>query len=185
MVDILSVKPVHQGWSRFSLVTFRLDDGTVLTREIEDHGSAAVVLPYDPKRRMALLVNQFRGPVRMAQAPGFPEPPAGIIEDGEDPAETARREALEETGYRLGELEPVGCYWSSPGVTTERSWLFLSAYEPTDRVADGGGVDEHERIEVIETPLSELDARLERGELADLKMLALVQALKLRRPELF
>ena len=185
MVEIVSVKPVHQGWSSFSLVTFRLDDGSTIVREIEDHGCAAVVLPYDPEQRTALLVRQFRGPVWIEHGADFLEPPAGIIEDGEDPADAARREAFEETGLELGELEPVGCYWTSPGVTTERSWLFLASYAAADRTAAGGGVDEHENIEVVETPLAALAARLDRGELGDLKMLALVQALRLRRPELF
>ena len=185
MVDIVGATPVHTGWSTFSLVTFRLDDGSIIVREIEDHGSAAVVLPYDPERRVALLVRQFRGPVWMRHGAELTEPPAGIIEDGEDPADSARREAEEETGVRLGELEPIGGYWSSPGVSTERSWLFLAAYAEADRVGAGGGVDEHEDIQVLETPLHELAAALERGELADLKLLALVQALIIRRPELF
>ena len=185
MVDIVGEKPLHTGWSRFSLVTFRLDDGSTIVREIEDHGSAAVVLPYDPERRVAMLVRQFRGPVWMKVGEELTEPPAGIIEDGEDPADTARREALEETGLRLGALDPLGAYWSSPGSTTERSWLYLAAYSAADRITDGGGEDEHEDIEVIETPLHELAGALERGELADLKLLALVQALMNRRPELF
>ncbi len=185
MVDIVGEKPVHTGWSTFSLVTFRLDDGATIMREIEHHGSAAVVLPYDPERRVALLVRQFRGPVWMQQQTELTEPPAGVIEPGEEPAACARREALEETGVRLGELEPIGGYWSTPGISTERAWLFLAAYAQADRVAAGGGVDEHEDIEVLETPLGELAATLERGELADLKLLALVQALMLRHPELF
>ena len=48
MVDIVRATPIHSGWSTFSLVTFKLDNGAVIVREIEDHGSAAVVLPYDP-----------------------------------------------------------------------------------------------------------------------------------------
>ena len=185
MVDIVRATPVHSGWSTFSLVTFKLDNGAIIMREIEDHGSAAVVLPYDPERRVALLVRQFRGPVWMAERAELTEPPAGVIEDGETPDACARREAEEETGVRLGELEPVGGYWSTPGVSTERSWLFLAAYTEADRIGAGGGVDEHEDIQVLETPLHDLAGALERGELADLKLLALVQALMIRRPELF
>lgn len=185
MVDIVGKTPVHAGWSNFSLVTFRLDDGSIIVREIEDHGSAAVVLPYDPERRLAMLVRQFRGPVWIKAGTELTEPPAGIIDDGEDPADTARREALEETGLKLGALEPLGTYWSSPGSTTERSSLYLASYTAADRIAPGGGEDEHENIQVLETPLSDLAAALERGELADLKLFALVQALMARRPELF
>ena len=186
MVDIVSVKSLHAGWSRYDLVTFRMDDGSTIAREIEDHGEASVVLPYDPERRVALLVRQFRGPVWMKQGSDLTEPPAGLIDAGEDPASCARREAMEETGVRLDELEPLGSYWSSPGVSTERYWLYLEPYAGVDRTGAGGGLeDEHEDIEVIETPLDELAQAAMRGELADLKLLALVQALMIRRPELF
>ena len=185
MADIVSVKELYRGWSRFSLVTFRLEDGQTLERCVEDHGGAAVVLPYDPERRVALLVLQLRVGVRIAGGVEGPEAPAGLIDPGEDAAAAARREAEEETGLVLTELEPVGRYWTSPGSTTETCDLFLSPYCAADRKGPGGGVDDHEDIQVIETPLAELARRLERGELGDLKLLALVQALKLRRPELF
>lgn len=185
MVEIVKIDPIHRGWSNFSVVTFRLDDGSVIQRSVEDHGRAASVLPYDPERRVALVARQFRAPVRLAEATDILEPPAGIIDAGETAAQCARREALEEVGVRLGELEPLGCYWSSPGSGMERNDLFLAAYTQADRIEAGGGTDEHEDIEVIETPLSELAAMLDRGELSDLKLLGLVQTLRLRRPELF
>jgi nudix-type nucleoside diphosphatase (YffH/AdpP family) len=183
--EIIRVRELYRGWSRFSLLEVRMDDGTVLERCVEDHGQAAVVLPYDPQRRVAMLVRQFRPGVRLAGGTATLEAPAGLIDPGEDGDACARREAREETGLELSALEPIGRYWSSPSSTTERSELFLAAYAAADRTGDGGGVDEHERLEVLELPLAELGARLERGELGDLKLLALVQALKLRRPELF
>jgi nudix-type nucleoside diphosphatase (YffH/AdpP family) len=185
MAEIVCVDEIYSGWSRFRLVRFRLDDGEMLDRLVEDHGRAAVVLPYDPDRKVVLLVRQFRpGPAMSGEESG-PEAPAGLIESGEDGGACARREAFEETGLRLGELEPIGRYWSSPGTTTEASELFLACYAAADRQGPGGGVDAQEHIEVVETPLAELDRRLAAGELGDLKLLALVQALKLRRPELF
>jgi nudix-type nucleoside diphosphatase (YffH/AdpP family) len=183
--EIVAVNEVYRGWSRFSLVTFRLQDGALVERCVEDHGRAAVVLPYDPERRVAMLVRQLRAGVRMAGGVDTPEAPAGLIDEGEAAAAAARREALEETGLVLGDLEPLGRYWSSPSSTTEASDLFLAPYSATDRKGPGGGVDAHEHLEVMEVPLRELDAQLGRGELADLKLLALVQALKLRRPDLF
>ena len=64
--------------------------------------------------------------------------------------------------------------------------LFLAAYRAEDRVGPGGGVaGEHEDIRVLDVPLAELGRDLETGRLADMKLLATVQALKLRRPELF
>jgi hypothetical protein len=87
---------------------------------------------------------------------------------------------------RLDAVEPVGQVWTMPGISTERMHLFLAPYRAADRVAPGGGLaEEHEDISVLEVALSDLKAMAERGELHDLKTLALVQALMLRRPELF
>ena len=185
MAEVLAVEPIYRGWSDFSLVSFRLDSGAVVKRCIEDHGDAACVLPYDPARRVALVVRQFRAPVTLEGEAAFPEPPAGLIDEGEDAMAAARREAEEETGLRLKALEPVGRFWSSPGSTTERSHLFLAEYSPADRIGEGGGVDENEDVEILELPLAELAARADRGELHDLKLATLVLSLMRRRPELF
>ena len=101
MAETLEVKPVYRGWSDFSLVSFRLKDVAVVERCVEDHGDAACVLPYDPERRTALLVRQFRAPVSLKGEAEFPEPPAGLIDDGESPEACAIREAEEETGLKL------------------------------------------------------------------------------------
>ena len=185
MVEVVKIEPIHVGWSRFSIFTFRLDDGSLIRREIEDHGRAASVLPYDPERRVALLARQFRAPVHLAGAPDILEPPAGLIDAGESADDCARREAMEEVGVRLDVLEPLESYWASPGSTTEYSTLFLAPYTAADRIEAGGGTDDHENVEVLETPLSQLAAMVDRGELHDLKLLALIQTLRLRRPELF
>ena len=113
------------------------------------------------------------------------EAPAGRMEDG-TPAETARREAMEETGLRLEALEPVGAPFSMPGISTERMHLFLARYEAADRIAAGGGLaQENEQVEVLEVPLASLAADAAAGTIADMKTLVLVQALQLRHPDLF
>jgi nudix-type nucleoside diphosphatase (YffH/AdpP family) len=183
---IVAVKTLYEGWNRLLLLRIELPDGHVLKREVEDHGDAIAVLPYDPQRRVATLVRQFRAPVfHVAQEEAVLEAPAGML-DEDDPLACARREAEEEVGLALRELEAVGAVWTMPGVSTERMHLFLASYAENDRTGEGGGLaDEHENITVVEMPLSELGAMMERGELTDLKTLALVQALRLRRPELF
>jgi nudix-type nucleoside diphosphatase (YffH/AdpP family) len=157
-----------------------------MKREVLEHGRAACVLPYDEERRRAVLVRQFRAPVYLASGePVLLEAIAGML-DGEDAALTVRREALEEAGLRLESLEPVCEVWPSPGVMTERVSLFLAPYRLSDRVAAGGGLaDEHEDIEVVELPLGDLANLADDGQLVDMKTLALVQTLRLRRPELF
>jgi nudix-type nucleoside diphosphatase (YffH/AdpP family) len=186
MTKIVRVDTVHAGFSRMLVATIALPDGTTIRREIEDHGRAVCVLPYDPVRRTAIVVRQFRAPV--AHADGSPhvlEAVAGTVED-EDPDACAYREALEEAGLRLRALEHVATAWSMPGISTERMDLYLAAYTQADRVGEGGGVeDEHEGITVVELPLAELAAMADAGRINDMKTLAVVQTLRLRRPDLF
>jgi nudix-type nucleoside diphosphatase (YffH/AdpP family) len=186
-VEIVSRDTKHRGWATFHVAQVRLGDGTIIKREIEDHGNAACVLPYDPVRKTAVLVRQERAAVVFAGGTEMLiEPPAGLIDPGEDPLTAAQREALEETGIRIATLEPVATTWTMPGVSTERMSMFLGAYSEADRVNAGGGIDtEHEQIEVIEMPLRELAAMADAGTLTDLKAFTLVQTLRLRRPELF
>ena len=90
------------------------------------------------------------------------------------------------SGASFASLERIGAAWTMPGVSTERMTLYLAAYQPSDRIAKGGGLaTEHEDISVVEIELGKLAALMESGELVDMKTLALTQALKLRRPELF
>jgi nudix-type nucleoside diphosphatase (YffH/AdpP family) len=163
-----------------------LPDGRIVKREIEDHGSAVCVLPYDPVRRMAILVRQFRAPVFFsAQQEETLEAVAGILEET-DPAACARREAHEEAGLALRSLEPVASAWTMPGISTERMFFYLAPYGLKDRVADGGGVAaEHECISVVEMTLADVAALSDTGHLVDLKTLVLAQALRLRHPDLF
>lgn len=183
---IITVSTLHDGWTRVLKLTVALPDGGTMDREVEDHGAAVAVLPFDPERRTAILVGQFRAAaLHSGGPPHLLEAVAGML-DEDDPEACARREAHEEVGLRLGSLERVGVVWSSPGVSTERMHLFLAAYGPGDRIGEGGGlVEENEDIEVVEIPLQELWRKVDEGEIADLKTLALVQALRLRRPDLF
>ena len=187
MVAIRSTTLAHDGWLKLRVATLSGDDGVEFTREIEDHGPAVAVLPYDPERRVALLVKLPRAPVLLMGAPSdFVEAPAGLRERDEDPADCARREAMEEVGVALGPLEEAGHAWSMCGVSTERMHLFLAPYAVENRTGRGGGLaHEHENIAVVELPLAELRDMADRNALDDMKTLCLVQTLRVRRPELF
>ena len=184
MTTIVDTKIVYGGRSKLLIVTIS-DGGRTMEREIEDHGNAACVLPFDGKRKTAMLVRQFRAPVFFAaRQTTLLEAIAGVIEEP-DPAQTARREALEEAGLRLRDVEHVGDFWASPGVSTEKMALYLAPYGEADRVGPGGGTDQDENTEAVELPLADLAAMADDGRLCDMKTLALVQTLRLRRPELF
>lgn len=184
---IIDARTVHDGFTCYRVFRMRTPDGQVILREVEDHGPAVAVLPYDPERRIALLVSQMRPPLLVAGGPeALTEVPAGLLEEGEEPAACAAREAMEEAGVALSSLEPAGEAYSMPGLSTEKIHLFLAAFRATDRVSAGGGLaDEHEDITVLEVPLAELAAQADAGTLADMKTLVLVQTLRLRHPGLF
>lgn len=185
-VELRKVETVYQGYSTVMVATMSTSGGETFRREIEHHGRAAAVLPYDAERRCALLVNLPRAPVIWAGGPPeLLEAPAGMVED-EDPEETVAREAMEEAGVRLGRLEPLGAPFASPGVSSEKIDLFLAPYSAADRIEAGGGAaGENENITVEEVPLAQLWSWVEQRRIEDLKTLTLVLALKVRRPDLF
>jgi nudix-type nucleoside diphosphatase (YffH/AdpP family) len=193
-VRMLQRETKYAGFTRIEVVTLeqiRLDGTTMrLVREVETHGDGAAVLPVDPIRKTAILVRQLRVPVSLnAPDDAFVlEAIAGLIDKvGEDPAVTARREALEEAGLALTQIAPAGAAYSTPGLSTEKIHLFLAEADfARDRVNKGGGLaEEAEDIEVVELPLATLAAMADMGEIRDFKTLALIQTLRLRRPDLF
>lgn len=184
MTSILSTTPIYQGWLNLLKVAMRAPDGTQFERHVVEMCRAVVVLPYDPDRRVALTVSMARTPVMLAGLPDFLEPIAGILED--EPADCARREAMEEAGVRLGELTHLGQYWSIPTVVTEKIDYFLAEYRADDRIAAGGGLEEEqENITVHELPLDDLWTMVAEKRVGDGKLAITLMALRLRRPDLF
>ena len=85
------------------------------------HPGAAVIIPILDDGRICLIEN-----FRIAFNKTLIELPAGTLEPGEDPAETARRELAEETGYRAASIEPLTTIYSSPGVFDEQMHLYVA-----------------------------------------------------------
>jgi ADP-ribose pyrophosphatase len=134
---------------------------------------AALILAVTPEGRL-LLVEQYRIPVHSRTI----ELPAGIIGDepgggNESQAEAARRELLEETGYRADRMEALTTGPACSGLTSERVTLFRAT--GLHRTGMGGGVA-HENITVHEVPVAEVVPWLERtaqsGVLIDPKLYA-------------
>lgn len=180
-VGITRVEVTSDGWHVLRRTTFnyRRRDGRqeVQERETYDRGNGATVLVYDPVRGTILLTRQFRFP---AYVNGHPdgmliEAAAGLL-DNDAPEVAIRREASEELGVTLGELNHVFDLFMSPGSVTERIHFYTAPYSPRDRTAQGGGLQEEgEDIEVLEIPFGEALQMAGDGRIADGKTVILLQ----------
>lgn len=163
---------------------YRRSDGSwqQQSREVFDRKHAAAVLPIDPARGTVILIRQYRLPAFLT---GHREPLVEVIAgalDDDMPEACARREAMEEAGVEIGDLECAYHCFMSPGAVTERMHLFVGTYSAASRTAKGGGLaDEGEDIEVLEMTLDEALAMIGRGEIVDAKTLLLLQYAKDRR----
>jgi ADP-ribose pyrophosphatase len=143
-----------------ALQTVRLSDGTVKDREVVVHRGAVAIVPMVDADHVCLLKNY-----RYSVGETLIEVPAGTIDAGEGPDATAARELTEETGFRAGRITRVTDWWVSPGVFTERMYLYLcedltpgpTAHQP----------DEH--LEPLVVPWDEAVRMVDDGRIRDAK----------------
>lgn len=179
-VRVRDVEVTSDGWHVLRRTTFdyRGRDGswTTQSRETYDRGNGATVLLFDPAARTVLLTRQFRLPVYVNGHPDgmLVEAAAGLL-DGDAPDEAIRREAAEELGVRIGELEHLFDLYMSPGSVTERVHFYAAPYRPAE-IAGGGGVEaEGEEIEPVVVPYDDALAMIADGRIADGKTVILLQ----------
>jgi nudix-type nucleoside diphosphatase (YffH/AdpP family) len=187
-VRVTDIEVVARAWHvlRRTTYEYRHADGRLTTeqRETYDRGNGATILLHDLERRTVLLSRQFRYPVYANDHPDgmLIETAAGLL-DGQDPATAIRREAAEELGVEVGDVEHVFDVYMSPGSVTERIHFFAAPYTPLSRTGEGGGLAEDgEDIEVLELPFDTTLAMIESGEIADAKTIMLLQWAALRGP---
>ena len=141
----------------------RGDYGPVVNREVVRHPGAVAIVAVTPDQRL-VMVRQYR----YAAGRFLLEIPAGTLEPGEDPEDTARRELREETGYSAKNLRPLGSFFSAPGFCDEVIHLFRAeGLTPGEQDTDFG-----EDIDLVEIPVEEGRRRLATGRFEDAKTLA-------------
>lgn len=179
-VTVTGERLLASAWGKLTQWTFqfqrRSGDWQQQVRETYDRGDGAATLLCNRDRGTVILTRQFRFPVYLNGESGeLIEVCAGKL-DGDDPVTCARKEAEEETGYRVSDVRlAYPSVYMSPGSVTERLWLFVGEYDATSRVSAGGGhADEGEDIEVLELPLSEALAMVESGVIRDAKTMLLL-----------
>ena len=144
---------------------YRLPSGKEKERIVIHPGNAVAMLPVEGET--CVLLRQFR----FAIGEWLCEAPAGTMDEGETPLETARRELIEETGLAGETFIPRGFIWTTPGFTTEKIHLFeVRGLAPSTEYAK----DEDEEIEVVRVPARDAVAMARDGRIRDAKTIALV-----------
>jgi ADP-ribose pyrophosphatase len=153
--EVLNRETLFQGYFRLDRyhINHERFDGTPsghFTREVFERAkNVAGVLLYDPQRDKVVMVEQFRaGPLSLDEHPWMIEIVLGMVDAVETPEQAARREAIEEAGCDIAELNPISSYYSSPGGTSEKINLFVGRTVAPEDGGLHGLADEHEDIRV-------------------------------------
>jgi GDP-mannose pyrophosphatase NudK len=185
-VKILNTEILSDNWYVLKKVTYEYSkkDGSkhVQSREAYDRGNGAVILLYNREFKTVILTKQFRLPsfINGNEDGMLIEACAGLL-DKDNPEDCIKREAEEETGYRVTDVKKVYEAYMSPGSVTEILYFFIAEYSKDMKVTEGGGVEsEEENIEVLEIKFEEVMKMMETGEIKDAKTIMLVQHLRLR-----
>ncbi|HBS5677553.1 TPA: GDP-mannose pyrophosphatase NudK [Klebsiella aerogenes] len=181
-IHVIKDKILSENYFLLRNMTYELTrrDGSVVRhkREVYDRGNGATVLLYNPNKQSVVLVRQFRVATWVNGNPDgmLIETCAGLL-DNDAPEVCIRKEAIEETGYQVGEARKVFELYMSPGGVTELIHFFIAEYSEAQRANRGGGVDD-EDIEVLELPFVRALEMVANGEIQDGKAVILLQYLQ-------
>ncbi len=181
-IHVIKDKILSENYFLLRNMTYELTrrDGSVVRhkREVYDRGNGATVLLYNPNKQSVVLVRQFRVATWVNGNPDgmLIETCAGLL-DNDAPEVCIRKEAIEETGYQVGEARKVFELYMSPGGVTELIHFFIAEYSEAQRANRGGGVDD-EDIEVLELSFVRALEMVASGEIQDGKAVILLQYLQ-------
>ena len=153
----------------FSVVTDKVTEpgGVTSTRDVIRHNGSVVILAVDSSQNPADPTILIERQYRYAAEKFLFELPAGRIEPDEAPLAAAKRELIEETGFRARKWSRLVRYFASPGFLSEHMQVFLA-----EDIRPGTAQPEaDEKIELLHLPLSSLLLQIEKGGIEDGKTL--------------
>lgn len=184
-VKINKIENLSDNWYKLDKVDFdyQLKNGAWQNqlRESYDRGDGAAILLYNPSKKTVILTKQFRMPSYLNENPDgmMIEVCAGLL-DADDPLTCIKKEAEEETGYKINNPTKLFEIYSTPGAVTEKIHYFMAEYDANMKISEGGGLEEEtEEIEVLEIPFDEAMEMIYTGEIKDAKTIILLQHAKI------
>lgn len=181
-INVIKDKLLSENYFILRNMTYELtrSDGSVVRhkREVYDRGNGATVLLYNRRKQTVVLVRQFRVAtwVNGNEDGMLIETCAGLL-DNDEPEACIRKEAIEETGFEVGEVRKLFELYMSPGGVTEIIHFFIAQYSDSQRANAGGGVED-EDIEVLELPFTQALEMIKTGEIRDGKTVLLLNYLQ-------
>ncbi len=180
-VKITHTQVLSDNWYTLHKITYEYQtrNGEIKKhmREAYDRGNGAVILLYNPTSKKVILTKQFRLPtyINGNESGMMIEACAGLLDEN-NPEDCIRKEAEEETGYKIDKAEKVFESYMSPGAVTEILHFFIAEYTPDMKISEGGGLpEEQEDIEVLELNFDQAIKMIYSGEIKDAKTIMLLQ----------
>jgi len=136
-----------------------------------ERGDSVAVLVFNLNTNKLILISQFRYPTYKNGHGWTIETIAGMVDSGEKPEESARREVEEEVGLNISTLEHITTFYPSPGGSSEQIFLYYSEVsgEQAKYEALGGLIGEGEDIMALEISLADALDKIKFGEIMDAK----------------
>jgi ADP-ribose pyrophosphatase len=189
--EILNRETLFQGYfrvDRFHLRHEKFAGGWTepFTREIFHRSSqVAGVLLFDPEHDKVVLIEEFRaGALVLGEYPWMTEIVLGMVDANESPEQAARREALEEAGCHVAELQSIAKFYSSPGGTSEQILLFVGRTTAPEDGTIRGVSDENEDIRVHVVDAARAIGMIYGNEIRDAQTFAALQWFAMHHTEL-
>jgi ADP-ribose pyrophosphatase len=181
-VEIRGQKPLLDDFFKVNevIVSHQRFDGKMSAdqrRLVFERGDVVAALLFNVDRRSVVLVEQFRVPSLIGRRRDDPtttdgwitEVIAGMIDENETAEDAVIRETLEETGYKIKDPVLICKFFSSPGGTSERIFLYFAKVSEAEKPSKGGGLAD-EDIRVVQIGVDNLFDRLARGLIDDPKL---------------
>jgi len=165
-LTVVKKEVIWQGYFRmikyyFTHALFSGGRSQIIERELFERDTAVAVIPYDPVSDEIVLVEQIRvGTFEHNVNPWMVELVAGMIEEGEQADDVAKRELAEETGLECQKLEKIMSYLVSPGGTSEKIELYIAQVDAASASKIAGLEEEGEDIRTLRLSVTDVIEQL-------------------------